>query len=176
MKAMALVAAMALLAGCTQLDDAKRAAEDAKKELGEAQREAQEAQARYERVKSATVVRNETVRVIVVPMSDPNATWFDAGAWRGDVLIPPENLTALPAVKLAFGGRNVTCDPLTCRLGPMTEDITVTWADGSDGVVLMSGGHNSCDVEEPTSSYCRLHELTRNATIRLTTALGDATD
>jgi hypothetical protein len=165
-----------LLAGCTQFDNAKQAAADAQAKLDAAKQEAQEAKDRFDRVKSATVVRNEQLRVSVVPMSDDEEIWFNASAWRGEFLVPSENVTGLPEVRIRWGNANFSCDPQTCRVGNPNGNVTITWADGTAGSVTLVDGIVGCAPENVATSYCRVGDLTRErGTVRVTTAASDVT-
>lgn len=165
------------LSGCTQLDDAKQAADDAKAKLEEAKLEAQEARDRLDRFKSATVVRSEQLRVVIVPMSNETEIWFDTGAWRGEFLVPGANVTSLPAVRVRFAEADFRCDPLSCRLARPESDVNVTWADGAPGGVTLVRGTVGCEPANVTDAYCRIGELTRErGAVQVTTAAGDITD
>lgn len=157
-----------LLAGCTQVDDAQRAIDDAK-------REAQEAKDRYDRVASATVVRNETLRVVVVPMGNGTEIRFDVGVWRGETALDTANLTTVPPVAVRAGESRFVCDPLTCRVAVTGVDVNVTWADGAPGGVTLAGGQAACAPgSDASSSYCAFPQIERLANVRVTTALSDA--
>ena len=174
MRSAALLIPLVLLAGCTQLEDARQGADDAREALVQAQREAQEARDRFERVRSAAVVREEVARVVVVAMGNETAIWFDAAAFRGAVPIPRENLTALPHVRVTTGAFSFTCDPLSCTLAKPDADVNVTWADGAAGSMLLPAGNAGC---ESGTSGCRVGELVRErGTVKATTAAGDVTD
>lgn len=173
-KPWALLATLLLFAGCTQLDDARADLDDARADLDAAHQEAMDAKARYERVRSANVAFEETLRIVVVPMSNNTTLWFDVAAWRGnETAFPPENLTSLPPIRLQSAAWNITCDPLACTAAIAGDDINVTWADGAPGAVTLIGGNASCASGSIVSSYCVFPQLERLATIRVTAALGD---
>ena len=180
MRALVLLVPIVLLAGCTQFDEAKADLYEARAQLDEARADAQAAKDRYDRVRSATVIRNETLTVLVVPKSSERAFWFDTAAWRGvpgpeGTLIPPENLTSLPAIRLRTGGSDLVCDPLSCSGTITGADVNVTWADGAPGAFTLVGGNAECAPESAPDSYCAFPELRKIASIRVTTALADST-
>lgn len=168
-----LVAAI-LLAGCTGFDEARSAAEETQQALADARREAQEARERFDRVSSATIVREESVRVVIVPMSNATRIWFDTAAYRGEVLLARENLTSIPPVRIRGAGIDLACDPLTCHLAQPDADVTVTWDDGADGEVLLRGGQDAC-ADATASDACARDRLTRQADVRVTTDASDVT-
>lgn len=157
-----LVLGSMALAGCTQLQDARDDAADA---LANAQREAQDAKDRYDRVKSTTIVRNETVDLVLVAVSANGTTWFEANATRAGVNVTRENLTALPPVRLESASWSTTCDPLTCRF-EASDTVSVAWADGAAGGMELVGGVAGPDarMERP------------RAWALVTTSAGDVTD
>lgn len=184
MRALLILVLVLPLAGCTQLDDAQAKLDDARAELDEARAEAQAAKDRYDRVRSATVIREERLVVVVSPKSNETEFWFDHAAWRAEfggngTLIATENLTSLPPIRLRTSAYDVTCDPMTCRGAITGLDVNVTWADGAQGGFTLVGGNAACDpaADEPLgnlSSYCAFPMLRRESTIRVTTALSDA--
>lgn len=162
-----------LLAGCAQLQDAR---DDAERALADAQRDAQEARDRYERVRSATVVRNETVDITITPRSDGATLWFAANVSRAGVAVPAENLSALPPLRLAAASFELACDPLACRLST-SEDVEATWADGAPGALALPGGQARCEPAGAASSACAYPTLRRGRGWALvTTAAGDVAD
>lgn len=176
MKTLAILLVMVLLAGCTQLDDAKEAAAEAQRKIDEAKREAQEAKDRYDRVKSATIVRTEKVHLAVYALSNDTTVWFRAEAERAGTRIADANVTGLPLVKLSTSAWSVTCDPIDCRVDLAGEDVTVEWADGTPGLLVLKGGRSACDGTDLSKMDCASQKLDRdNAEARVTTKAGDVT-
>lgn len=175
MKAIALLVPMILLAGCTQFDDAQRAAEDAKIQLDEARQDAQEAKERYERVKSATIVRTERIDLKLSAKIANGTVRFDPNATRAGVSIQDENLERLPPLVLEGSGFRVTCDPLACSAELPEEGILLSWADDADGgmrLVLNA----QCDTDADGTRTCALPWLSREGVeAGVTSRVGDVT-
>lgn len=162
-RAFAWLIPMMLMAGCTQLDDAKQAAEDAKAQLDEARQDAAEAKERFDRVKSSTIVRTERadVRIEAVYAEDNTSVSFRVNATRdGNYTIPRANLTSAPAIAIILdSGTEFSCDPLDCivKLGA-SDPILWGFADIEDRVTFGE-------------------ELSRaDAQVGVTTAVGDVTE
>lgn len=178
MRALVWTIPLLLLAGCAQLDDAKEAAADAQTKLDEARREAQEAKDRYDRVKSATVVRTEVVHLVVTPESNETEVWFLVNATRSDgTLIAPANVTGVSDIAVSGAAWRFSCDPLTCRVQRSGEDVTLGWADGAAGSLVLTDGHARCEPASAGASACALPGLTRaRGEALVTTAVGDITE
>lgn len=145
MKLVAPILLALMMAGCTAADDAKEALADAQSKLAEAQQEAADAKARFDRVRSSTIIREEvlTLNLTVVITNgtlsfEPNASRIVDGA---PVEIPRANLTDLPDVRLETSGFSAQCEPLTCtaRL-PQGFPLTVAWSDKADERVQVRNG------------------------------------
>lgn len=160
MKGFALLVPILLLAGCAGVEDAKQAAADAQAKLDEARREAQEAKDRYDRVRSATVVREEVVNVTLTPVVEEGELSFVVNASRAGVPLPRENITSLQSVELSAPGLVVTCDPADCRATVPPGGWDVRWADGEGGRIHAPG--NATLTRERARAW-------------VTTAVGDVT-
>ena len=137
--------AFALLAGCTAADDAKQALADAQTQLEQAQQEAADAKARFERVRSSTVIREEVLQLDLTVVITNGTLSFDVNASRivdgAPVAIPRANLTRVPDVRLETSGVAATCEPLTCTVRvPQGFPLTVAWSDKPDERVNVRNG------------------------------------
>lgn len=137
-RALVLLVPALLLAGCTQLDEGKAKLAEAQQNLDEAKREAQEAKDRFDRVKSATIVRTERVDLLVQAVRNETSLTFNVMAVREGYTIPAANLTSVQAIVIQWpgAGESITCDPLTCRIGTSEPALTWGWADETARVPL----------------------------------------
>lgn len=171
---LAALAAALLLAGCTaqvdsarqQLDTVKESLDEAKAALDAARQEAREAKDRYERVRSLTIVREESVRLVLQPeLSKTSMGFVVLNATRSDgTEIPSANLTKLPLLGVDSPERPFTCDPLTCRFFVAEGDsVVVAFLDAPDEKVTLTSG----------APLPRL--VLEGARVLATTSAGDAT-
>lgn len=132
---------VALMAGCTAADDAKQALADAQDKLATAQQEAADAKARFERVRSSTIIREEVLQLNLTILITNGTLSFEPNASRDGAAIPRANLTRLPDVRLETSGVAAQCEPLTCSVKvPSGFPLTVAWADKPDEKVRVQNG------------------------------------
>jgi hypothetical protein len=169
-----LVLAAVLLSGCAQLDSAKGELEEARQGLAEAQREAQEARDRYDRVKSATIVRTERVDATAWPLIENGTLRFDVEAARGTVAIPRANLTAMEPLAVRVGNATLWCDPLTCEIGLPPEGVELSWQGGEPWAHYPQT--TVCADRGALPERCGQPPLSKkDAEARVTTAVSDMT-
>lgn len=146
---MALLLVAPLLTGCTALNGAKDQVDKLKQEAQDLKAQAEAAKARYDRVRSLTVIRTEKVDLVLTPLARDGVLSFSANATRDGIRLPPENLTRLPTLDAALDPAQApfaSCDPLSCRLRydggivlRWTGDATWGWRVQADGNVTSVG-------------------------------------
>lgn len=170
-----LLLASLLLAGCAQLETARETADEASQALADAQREAQEARERYDRVKSATVVREERVTLYLWLVVENDTLRFDPHAIREQTRV--ENLTDLPDVRVRVDAMEIACEPLTCEVGVGGSPALVSWADGTDGSAELPGPSPPlCHSLEDGAQRCGPLLTREEATVVVRTPLDDVTE